>query len=56
MLATLDYLSGGRIIFGIGSGWDQEEFDYFFSNPNKSPIREKWIDSYEELLKLSRNI
>ena len=36
--------------------WDQEEFDYFFSNPNKSPIREKWIDSYEELLKLSRNI
>lgn len=41
--------------WGRKDRWDQEEFDYFFSNPNKSPIRQKWIHSYDELLKLSCN-
>ena len=27
MLATADKLSGGRIIFGAGAGWDREEFE-----------------------------
>lgn len=26
-IATLDYMSGGRFIFGIGLGWMKEEFD-----------------------------
>ena len=27
MLSTLDLLSGGRVVFGAGVGWDREEFE-----------------------------
>ena len=26
--ATLDFLSGGRFLFGIGAGWNAEEMEY----------------------------
>ena len=32
--------------------WNKEEFDYFFSNPNKSSIIKQWINSYNELYQL----
>ena len=32
-VATLDYLSGGRFLFGIGAGWNREEMADHGTNP-----------------------
>src|SRR5262245_43725701 len=31
-IATLDYLSGGRFLFGIGAGWHKEETEIMGGN------------------------
>jgi probable F420-dependent oxidoreductase len=46
MAATLDEISGGRLILGLGAGWHQPEFDAF-----GIPFDHK-VDRFEEALKI----
>ncbi|MHA2373703.1 MAG: LLM class flavin-dependent oxidoreductase, partial [Candidatus Thorarchaeota archaeon] len=52
MLSTLDVLSNGRVIAGIGAGWSQVEFEGY-SEWNKSKMRvDKTIEGLELILGL----
>ncbi|HDH07007.1 MAG TPA: LLM class flavin-dependent oxidoreductase, partial [Thermoproteales archaeon] len=48
MVATLDYISGGRVIVGVGAGWHQPEFEAF---SKWSPLKER-VDRTLEGIKL----
>jgi len=48
MLSTLDILSKGRVVFGVGAGWSQPEFEGY-SEWNQPKIR---VDKTEEGLEL----
>ena len=48
MISTLDILSNGRIVFGVGAGWSQPEFEGY-SEWNQPKIR---VDKTEEGLEL----
>lgn len=52
MVSTLDNLSNGRVIFGVGAGWAQEEFDGY-SNWDSNKIR---VDKTKEGLELMRKL
>ena len=52
MVSTLDNLSKGRVIFGVGAGWSQEEFDgYSEWSSNKDRV-DKTNEGLDLMLKL----
>lgn len=44
VIATMDFLSGGRVIFGIGVGWNQKEFTLF-----DIPLRRRGLRTTEAI-------
>ena len=51
-LATLDVLSGGRAICGIGLGWDQEEHNNYGIDFPTTPERYELLEEAIEVLRL----
>ncbi len=52
MLSTLDVLSNGRVVFGVGAGWSQVEFEGY-SEWNEPKIRvDKTKEGLELMIKL----
>lgn len=51
ILATLDVLSKGRVIVGVGAGWMKEEFDALGLPPfeERGAVTDEYIHAYKEL-------
>jgi probable F420-dependent oxidoreductase len=51
MLSTIDVLSGGRLIVGIGAGWMREEFEAIGvpDFAERGAVTDEYIDAFREL-------
>jgi alkanesulfonate monooxygenase SsuD/methylene tetrahydromethanopterin reductase-like flavin-dependent oxidoreductase (luciferase family) len=53
MATTVDIISGGRLIFGIGAGWHQKEFEGFLG---EFPTTKKRMDGLEDALNIAKSM
>jgi alkanesulfonate monooxygenase SsuD/methylene tetrahydromethanopterin reductase-like flavin-dependent oxidoreductase (luciferase family) len=53
MATTVDIISGGRTIFGIGAGWHQQEFEGFLG---EFPSPKKRVDGLEDALNIAKSM
>jgi probable F420-dependent oxidoreductase len=50
MLATMDVLSGGRLILGAGAGWMKEEFDLLGAPfEDRGKVTDEYLEAFREL-------
>src|SRR4051794_31440171 len=50
-LATIDTLSGGRVVLGIGAGWMKEEFEAIGAPPfaERGKVTDEYVAAFKEL-------
>jgi probable F420-dependent oxidoreductase len=51
LLSTIDVLSGGRLVVGIGAGWLQAEFDAVVTTPfaERGRVTDEYIEAFRSL-------